>query len=159
QTQEFEIEIAQAKMAVEEFKRNNKDLVDANSVVLLTDAADLAAGKAIYATNCVACHKDTGAGGIGPNLTDEYWILGGGIKNVFHTISEGGRAGKGMIAWKTELKPSEMAQVASYILTLVGTNPAEPKEPEGEIWVDENAPATETEATIIDSTAVVSIQK
>lgn len=154
QTQEFEIEIAQAKMAVEEFKRNNKDLVDANSVVLLTDAADLAAGKAIYATNCVACHKDTGAGGIGPNLTDEYWILGGGIKNVFHTISEGGRAGKGMIAWKTELKPSEMAQVASYILTLVGTNPAEPKEPEGEIWIDENAPASEGETTVTDSTAV-----
>ena len=40
--------------------------------------------------NCVACHKADGGGGIGPNLTDEYWILGGGIKNVFKTVSEGG---------------------------------------------------------------------
>lgn len=152
QNEEYEIEVAEAKLAIEEFKKNNKDLVDANSVVQLTEAADIAAGKEIYATNCVACHKDTGAGGIGPNLTDEYWILGGGIKNIFHTISEGGRAGKGMIAWKSELKPSEMAQVASYIMTLKGTNPPEPKEAEGDIWVDENAAATETGASAKDST-------
>lgn len=154
QTQEYEIEVAEAKVAIEEYKRNNKDLVDANSVVQLTDAGDLAAGKAIYTSSCVACHKDTGAGGIGPNLTDAYWILGGGIKNIFHTISEGGRAGKGMIAWKGEIKPSEMAQVASYIMTLQGTNPPEAKEPEGDIWVDENAPVDENSATTPDSTAV-----
>ena len=78
-----------------------------------------------------------GGGSIGPNMTDEYWILGGGIKNVFRTISEGGRDGKGMVPWKTELKPLEMAQVASYLLTFQGTTPAEPKTPEGEIWVDD----------------------
>jgi cytochrome c oxidase cbb3-type subunit 3 len=82
-----------------------------------------------------------GGGGIGPNLTDNYWILGGGIKNVFHTISEGGRDGKGMISWKQTLKPVEMAQVASYILTLQGKTPAAPKGPEGELWEEENAVA------------------
>src|SRR5690606_20384320 len=120
-------------------KKNNKDLIDVNSVELLTDPADLAAGEAVFVASCVACHKADGGGGIGPNLTDDHWILGGGIKNVYHTISEGGRAGKGMIAWKTDLKPSEMAQVASYVLSLHGTTPAEPKEPEGDIWMDENA--------------------
>ena len=74
----------------------------------------LQAGKAVFESNCVACHKVDGGGGIGPNLTDDYWILGGGIKNVFNTISEGGRDGKGMVSWKTDLKPNEMAQVASY---------------------------------------------
>ncbi|WP_340065897.1 cbb3-type cytochrome c oxidase N-terminal domain-containing protein [Ascidiimonas aurantiaca] len=146
QTMEYEREVAAAEAAIEEYKKTAKDLVDVNTVVVLTDASDLAAGKNIFQVNCVACHKEDGGGGIGPNLTDEYWILGGGIKNVFRTISEGGRDGKGMVAWKQSLKPAEIAQVASYLLTFQGTTPAEPKDPEGEIWVDPDAPA-ETEPT------------
>ncbi len=155
-----EVSIAEAEIA--EYKKNAKGLVDVNTVELLTDASDISAGKAIFETSCVACHMADGGGGIGPNLTDEYWILGGGIKEVFNTISEGGRDGKGMVAWKQSLKPLEMAQVASYILNFQGTTPANPKAAEGEIWVDENAPKTE-EATpeqekdstvvVIDSTA------
>lgn len=141
QIDEYEQEVAQAKVEIAEFKKNNKDLIDADNVELLTDASDLAAGKAIYTANCVACHKDSGGGGIGPNLTDDNWILGGGIKNIFHTISEGGRAGKGMIAWKSDLKPSEMAQVASYVMSLHGTNPPDGKEPEGDVWTEEDATA------------------
>mgnify|MGYP003488924875 FL=1 len=81
-----------------------------------------------------------GGGGIGPNLTDNNWILGGGIKNVFHTVSEGGRAGKGMIAWKQSLKPQEIAQVSSYLLSLHGTTPANPKAPEGDLWEEKANP-------------------
>ena len=146
QATELETELAQAKLDIEEYKKTAKDLVDVDTVELLTDAADLEAGKVIFETNCVACHMADGGGGIGPNLTDEYWILGGGIKNVFKTIYEGGRDGKGMISWKSTLKPSEMAQVGSYLLTFQGTTPANPKAAEGEIWVDENVPAeVETE--------------
>nr|WP_299074001.1 cbb3-type cytochrome c oxidase N-terminal domain-containing protein [uncultured Allomuricauda sp.] len=140
---EYEQEVAAAKIAIEEYKKTAKDLVDVNTVEFLSEAADLSAGEKIFTTSCVACHMADGGGGIGPNLTDEYWILGGGIKNVFNTISEGGRDGKGMIAWKQSLKPVEMAQVASYILTLGGTTPADPKAPEGEIWVDPDAPESE----------------
>lgn len=147
QALEYEQEVAAAQIAIEEYKKTAKDLVDVNTVELLTDATDLSAGEKIFQTNCVACHMADGGGGIGPNLTDEYWILGGGIKNVFQTISEGGRDGKGMVAWKQTLKPAEMAQVASYVLTLGGTTPANPKAPEGEIWVDPNAPQpSETES-------------
>lgn len=157
QAEEFEIEMEEARLAVEEYKKTAKDLVDASTVELLTEASDLTAGQNIFNQNCVACHKADGGGGIGPNLTDEYWILGGGIKNVFTTISEGGRAGKGMVAWKNDLKPSEIAQVASYVLSFEGTTPAEPKEPEGEIWVDPDAP-TDTnnpqQEVVTDSTSV-----
>ncbi len=147
QLAEFETEMAEAKAAVEEYKKTAKNLVDVNTVTVLTDAADLSAGKAIWDTNCVACHMADGGGGIGPNMTDEYWILGGGIKNIFNTISEGGRDGKGMVAWKQQLKPLEMAQVASFILTFQGTTPANPKAAEGDIWVDETAAPAEDAGT------------
>ncbi len=138
QAEEYEQEVAAARIAIEEYKKTAKDLVDANTVEFLSETADLAAGEKIFMTNCVACHMADGGGGIGPNLTDEYWILGGGIKNIFTTVSEGGRDGKGMIAWKQSLKPLEIAQVSSYIMTMEGTMPANPKAPEGEVWVNEN---------------------
>lgn len=159
QKQEYETEIAEAKIAIEEYKKTAKDLVDVNTVTLLTDASDISAGKAIFTANCVACHKADGGGGIGPNLTDRYWILGGGIKNIFRTISEGGRDGQGMVAWKQTLKPAEMAQVASYIITLEGTTPAEPKEAQGELWIDPDATKKEQskeeiQELVSDSTSV-----
>lgn len=137
QAEEYETEVTEARIAIAAYKKTAKNFVDVNSVVVLTDAADLKAGKAVFESNCVACHKADGGGGIGPNLTDDYWILGGGIKNVFNTISEGGRDGKGMVAWKQILKPAEMAQVSSYVLSLNGITPGEPKEPQGELWTEE----------------------
>ena len=151
QIDELETELAEARTAIEAYKKTAKDLVDINTVTLLTEAADLSAGKSVFETTCVACHMADGGGGIGPNLTDPNWILGGGIKNVFKTVSEGGRSGKGMIAWKQQLKPLQIAQVSSYVLTLQGTTPANPKAPEGDVWVDENAQAHQTSTTQVDS--------
>jgi cytochrome c oxidase cbb3-type subunit 3 len=155
QEMELKKEMAQAQIDIAEYKKTAPDLMDENTVTLLTDPADLAAGKAIFTTNCVACHRTDAGGQIGPNLTDDQWILGGGIKNVFHTLVNGGRDGKGMISWKGTLKPKEMQEVASYVLSLKGSNPKDPKAPEGEIWVDENAPKTDAAtAAVTDTTAV-----
>ena len=137
QEMELQKEIAQAKIDVAEYMKTAPDMMDEKTVTLLTDPADLAVGKELYTTNCAACHRADGGGQIGPNLTDEEWILGGGVKNIFHTLVNGGRDGKGMIAWKGTLKPKEMQKVASYIVSLKGSNPADAKAPEGEIWVDE----------------------
>ncbi|OCB78693.1 cbb3-type cytochrome c oxidase N-terminal domain-containing protein [Flavobacterium crassostreae] len=137
QEMELQKELAQAKIDVAQYMKTAPDLMDEKTVTLLTDPADLAIGKTIFATNCAACHRADAGGQIGPNLTDDKWILGGGIKNVFHTINNGGRDGKGMISWKGTLKPKEMQKVASYILSLHGSNPKDPKEAEGEVWVEE----------------------
>jgi cytochrome c oxidase cbb3-type subunit 3 len=139
QVQEFQTEMQEAKVAVAEYLKTAPDMMSKEKVTLLTDATSLAAGKAIYTANCVACHRPDGGGQIGPNLTDNYWILGGGIKNVFNTVMEGGRDGKGMVAWKASIKPSDIQKVASYVLSLQGTNPkdAKPTEQEAKEWVEE----------------------
>ena len=145
QKEEYLQEVAQANAEIEEYRKTAKSLIDENTVEILTGEEDVKAGETIFQANCIACHKVDAGGGIGPNLTDDYWLLGGGIKNVFHTISEGGRPGKGMVSWKTDLKPDEIAQVASYVLSLHGTTPADPKDPEGELWIDPDAPIQEVE--------------
>ncbi|TRX36905.1 c-type cytochrome [Flavobacterium sp. ZT3R18] len=137
QEAELKSEMAQAKVEVAEYMKTAPDLMDEKTVTLLADPTDLTAGKAIFETNCAACHRADAGGQIGPNLTDDHWILGGGIKNMFHTITNGGRDGKGMIAWKGTLKPKEIQTVASYIISLKGSNPKDPKAPDGEIWVEE----------------------
>ncbi len=129
------VEIAKRELAA--FRSTSKEaIVDAETVTILTDESDLNRGKAVYNLNCAACHIADGGGGIGPNLTDEYWILGGGIKNVFATITNGGRDGKGMVAWGKTLKPKDIQKVASYIMTMQGTVPAKPKPPQGELYKD-----------------------
>lgn len=131
---ELRKEMAQARLDVEEYKKHAPDLMDEKRVTQLTDAPSLQKGKAIYETNCAACHRADGGGQIGPNLTDKYWIFGGDVKNLFHTISSGGRDGKGMVAWKGTLKPTEIQYAASYILSLQGTSPKDPKAPDGDLW-------------------------
>ncbi len=137
QVTEYNKAVAEAKASLDTYKKTATDIVDVSTVTLLTDQKDLNRGKAIYNLNCVACHLADGGGSIGPNLTDEYWILGGGIKNVFKTVSDGGRDGKGMVAWKKTLKPKDIAKVSSYILSLQGTIPANPKKAEGDLWKEE----------------------
>jgi cytochrome c oxidase cbb3-type subunit III len=154
QETELKNEMAQAQIEIAEYKKNAPDTMDENSVTLLTAAGDLAAGKAIFEANCVACHRADGGGQIGPNLTDDRWILGGGIKNIFHTLVNGGRDGKGMISWKGTLKPKQMQEVASYVISLQGTNPKDAKAPEGEVWVDPDAAKTTAAAPTATDTIV-----
>lgn len=133
QEMEYAKSVEQAKRELAAFRSTSKDaVIDVETVTVLTTESDLNRGKAVYNLNCAACHIADGGGGIGPNLTDEYWILGGGIKNVFTTITNGGRDGKGMVAWGKTLKPKDIQKVASYIMSMQGTTPAKPKPPQGE---------------------------
>ena len=136
QETELKNEMVQAKIDMAIYMKTAPDLMDEEKVTQLTSTLDLAEGKDIFTTNCVACHRADAGGQIGPNLTDEHWILGGGIKNIFHTLEHGGRDGKGMISWKGTLKPKEMQKVGSYIMSLQGSHPKDPKAPDGEIWTD-----------------------
>jgi cytochrome c oxidase cbb3-type subunit 3 len=109
--------------------------INEDELVPLRDAASMTAGKERFLKNCVTCHGSHGEGIVGPNLTDEYWIHGGGIKNVFATIKNGVPE-KGMISWKLVFTPKEIQQMASFVLSLQGTNPPNGKKPEGTLYVE-----------------------
>lgn len=129
--EEFEMQMTQAEEAVQAYLARQGNTIDETNVVALTDDQSLAFGQTIFNTQCATCHREDGGGSIGPNLTDEYWIHGGKINEIFATIKYGVPE-KGMISWQTQLRPNDMQRVASYILTLQGTNPPDPKAPEGE---------------------------
>jgi cytochrome c oxidase cbb3-type subunit III len=155
QAEEYEKEVALAEEAHAKYLLTAPDLVNVDNVELLTDAASIAEGKKVYeANNCISCHGQNLEGGIGPNLVDDNWINGGGVKNIFRLVSEGSTNNPVMAPWKDVIKPSDIQKLASYIVSLGGTNPANAKEAEGEIWVDEVVTETETATTISDSTKV-----
>jgi cytochrome c oxidase cbb3-type subunit 3 len=106
--------------------------VDENSVKLLTASSDLAAGKVIFQSTCFACHGKNGEGGVGPNLTDQYWLHGGSIQQVYKTIKYGW-PDKGMKSWKDDFSPLQIRQIASYVKSLAGTNPPNAKAPQGDL--------------------------
>lgn len=144
-----EMQVAEAELSVIREKQAmnlNEDIVTA-----LTDASSVSAGKIIFEQNCSLCHGKGGEGLVGPNLTDAFWIHGGGIKNVFKIVKVG-VPDKGMIAWQGQLNPLQIQQVSSYVLSLQGTNPAGAKSAQGEKW-NEGSAAGST-ALAVDSSVV-----
>jgi cytochrome c oxidase cbb3-type subunit 3 len=94
------------------------------------DEAVLAKGKQLFTVNCAVCHGQNGEGLIGPNFCDDSFIHGPAFADSLHIIREGVLA-KGMISWKAVLKPDDILAVGSYIYSLRGSNPPNPKAPEG----------------------------
>ncbi len=131
-TEEYQEEIAKAQIAMEEYNALNKDKVDENKLAL-SDAAGINAGKDIFSTTCWTCHGKLGEGGAGPNLTDNYWIHKGSLKDIFLSIKHG-YPDKGMQAWEKNYSPKEILNLASYIHTLKGTNPSNPKPAQGDLF-------------------------
>lgn len=151
QIEEYEEELKIEAIAAAERSANAKAGIDETTVVFDESAGALAAGKTIFEGNCAACHAQDGGGGVGPNFTDEYWIHGGSISDVFKIVKYG-VVEKGMVPWEEQLTPEEIQQVSSYILTFKGKTAANPKEPQGELYSGSPSP---TEAPVTDSTTVV----
>lgn len=124
-----------AEIQIKEYlERTGGGDIDENTVTM-QDAAGISEGAVLYAKNCVACHGAAGEGGIGPNLTDEYWLHKGSINDVFYSIKYGWPE-QGMISWQGNFSPIEMANLASYVISLQGTNPPNAKEPQGELYTE-----------------------
>jgi len=130
--EEYTISVQKAELQKAAYLKNVANLVDENTVKQLTGAADLVAGQHVFEATCFACHGKAGEGGVGPNLTDEYWLHGGSIQELFKSVKYGWPE-KGMKSWKDDYSPSQIAQIASYVSSLKGTHPANAKAPQGTI--------------------------
>ena len=150
---EYDKEMSAAKIQVEEYMKNSANNVDETTVKML-EGNDIAGGKEVFMANCVACHGKLGEGGVGPNLTDTYWLHSGGISDIFKSIKYGW-PDKGMKSWKEDLSPVQIAQVASYIKTLYGTNPPNGKAPQGDFYIETiSAPVNDSTLIVTDSLIV-----
>jgi cytochrome c oxidase cbb3-type subunit 3 len=136
-TGEYENELSIAASQLEQSKAANKGpKIDETNIEVTTDPTLLENGKSTFLNTCSSCHRRDGGGDIGPNLTDQYWKHGGSAKNVFHVVTNG-VPGTNMVAWGGSMSPEAIRNVVSYVLTLQGSNPANPKKPEGELFKPE----------------------
>ena len=127
----FEDEMAAAEKKYAASRAPQEAPSDEALRALAADPAGLAAGKKVYMVNCFPCHGAAGEGGIGPNLTDDFWIHGGRPGDIHHVISAG-VLDKGMPAWAAVLKPEDVTGAAAFVVSVHGTNPANAKAPQGE---------------------------
>src|SRR5690606_1025885 len=125
-----EVEAIQQLRATQEIVQ-----IDEEALEYTAETDFIEKGKEIFVNNCASCHRNDGGGGIGPNLTDEYWLHGGKVKDVFAVIKNGVPE-KGMISWAAILKPEEVRNAAFFIMSIRGSNPAGAKEPQGEIFTE-----------------------
>jgi len=138
------------------------DISESTLADLTSDASMMNGGKKIFQTRCATCHGMFGEGGIGPNLTDQYWLHGAQLMNIYATVRDGVPS-KGMLAWERQLRPAELMAVSAYVGTLLGTNPPNPKDPQGDLQeraepdgIEEAKVATEEPASEADSVATES---
>lgn len=146
QQEEYNNEVALADEQIRKIRAAEPvAAIDEAALTYTADADLISKGALVFKNNCVSCHKEKGEGSIGPNLTDEYWLHGGSIQNIFATIKNGVPE-KGMIAWNAILKPEEIRNVSFFIMSLKGSNPPNAKAPQGVIWKEVKTESVQTDS-------------
>jgi cytochrome c oxidase cbb3-type subunit 3 len=107
------------------------EITESTLAGLYDDPSMMAGGKKIFVAKCATCHGMFGEGGIGPNLADDYWLHGAQLMDVYRTVREGVPA-KGMVAWERQLRPAELLAVSAHVGSLLGSEPPNAKEPQGD---------------------------
>jgi cytochrome c oxidase cbb3-type subunit 3 len=103
------------------------------------DPAVIDVGAGRFARTCASCHGEKAQGLIGPNLTDDRWIHGGSVEQVFQSVAKGWPA-KGMPPWGRAMKPEELSALVSYVRSIQGSNPPNAKAAEGDPFAPEPIP-------------------
>jgi cytochrome c oxidase cbb3-type subunit III len=150
QQEEFTAEMVKGEEDKARYLAQSANNVDENTVTMMTGAAELAAGRELFQKTCAACHLADGGGSVGPNLTDDYWLHGGSVKDIFKSIKYGWQE-KGMKSWKDDFSPKEIQELTSFIRSIKGTKPATPKDPQGELYLEATAAAVSADSVGTDS--------
>jgi len=136
-TQEYLEEIEQSKIDAIAYASKNADNVDESNIQMPLKSG-LDEGKEIFTTICWTCHGKLGEGATGPSLTDAYWIHKGSLNDIYASIKHG-YPEKGMQAWEKNYSPKQINNLAGYIITLNGTKPPNPKDPQGDLFIVDNS--------------------
>lgn len=149
---EYQHEIAVAEEQARKLKASQPvTAIDEAALQFTNDVTLIEKGKVVFMNNnCGSCHRNDGGGNtIGPNLTDNYWLHGGDIKNIFATIKNGA-VEKGMPAWGKAMKPEDLRDVTFFVMSLKGTNPQNAKAPQGELFktAPEKSDTTDVQASL-----------
>ncbi len=110
------------------------EISEGTLVDLISDDSMMNGGRKVFQSKCATCHGMFGEGGIGPNLTDEYWLHGGQLMDIYKTVRVGVPS-KGMLAWERQLRPAQMMAVSAYVGTLLGNQTPNPKAAQGDHFV------------------------
>ena len=130
--EEYNMEVTEAEASQKAFLASQpKAAIDENALTYNADAEIIAKGLKVFTgNNCQSCHRADGGGTVGPNLTDDFWIHGGSTKEIFSIIKIG-VPDKGMPAWGKVMSPQDVRDVTFFVMSLRGTNPPNPKAPQG----------------------------
>ena len=106
---------------------------DAPSMLsLMSNEKLMSYASGMYLSNCAQCHAKDGGGINGTNLADDHFKNVKVLADLYTTITNG--AGNGaMPSWRANFSEKERILLASYVATLRGTKPANPRAPEGEV--------------------------
>lgn len=111
---------------------------DAATILALRDDPEkLALISGTFDTVCFACHLKTGAGSVGPNLTDKHWKNAKTLTDIYDVITNGVLPS---MPPQTNLSKDQRVLMAAYVASL-SLNPVEGKAPEGEevtVWPSES---------------------
>ncbi len=135
QEEEYNIAVKEAEEQQAAYLAKSGQKIDETNIAMILDAGELSNAKVLFNNVCAACHREDGGGSVGPNLTDDYWVHGGSLVDVFKSIKYGWKD-KGMPAWETSLNAKQMASIASYVKTLHNTNPPGAKPAQGDLFVE-----------------------
>ena len=151
QVEELAVEKIQAEREKLAYMATQANNVDETSIAYNPTTELLTEGKAIFVKNCVSCHGPEAQGAsIGPNLTDEYWIHKGGIKDIFKTIKNGVQE-KGMIPWGQQLSNAQIAAAATFIKSLKDSHPTNPKAPQGDKYEEESENSSSSDSIKVET--------
>lgn len=136
QEQEYQHELAEAAEQARKLKASQpQEVVNEDALAFTNDPDMIEKGRVVFMNNnCGSCHRNDGGGNaIGPNLTDEYWLHGGDIKQIYRTVKNGA-VEKGMPAWGKSMSPQNVVEVTFFILSLQGSHPVDARAPQGELF-------------------------
>jgi cytochrome c oxidase cbb3-type subunit 3 len=134
--QEYEREQAQIDFRRMSAEGAPKTLTVAELKELVANPELRTRGQGVFQSKCASCHGGQAQGGIGPNLTDAYWLHGGKLTDIVKTIQQGVPE-KGMPPWGTMLAPTEVQAVLAYVHSRKGAKVEGGKAPQGELTQEE----------------------